>query len=140
MPEIKYKLIADVALFTGNEVLLLKYKDENKYDHQAGWFLPDDLLKEFEHPDEAADRILLEQLNLSNINPALDHIESFKGKDSSWHLVFHYKAEINNYLDIVKSDEISELDWFDLSELPAKKEVAHNGWALFTIKAIRGLK
>lgn len=140
MPEIKYKLIADVALFTGNEVLLLKYKDENKYDHQAGWFLPDDLLSEFEHPDEAADRILLEQLNLSNINPALDHIESFKGKDSSWHLVFHYKAEINNYLDIVKSDEISELDWFDLSELPAKKEVAHNGWALFTIKAIRGLK
>ena len=139
MPEIKYKLIADVALFTDNEVLLLKYKDENKYDHQKGWFLPDDLLQEFEHPDEAADRILLEQLNLSNINPSLDHIESFKGKDSSWHLVFHYKAEINNYTDIVKSDEIAEFDWFDLSELPEKKEVAHNGWALYTIKAIRGL-
>lgn len=140
MSEIKSKLIADIALFTNNEVLLLKYKDANKYDLQKGWFLPDDMLLEYEHPDEAADRIILEQLNLSNINPVLDHIESFKGKDSSWHLVFHYKAEINEQFDIVKSDEIEEFDWFDRSELPDKKEVAHNGWALYTIKTIEGIK
>ncbi len=139
MTEVKCKLIADVALFNGNEVLLVKYTEDNNYDHQKGWFLPDELLMEFEHPDEAADRILLGQFNLSNINPSLDHIESFKGKDSSWHMVFHYKAEINDYLDLVKSDQISEYDWFDLSELPDKKEIAHNGWALFTIKAIRGI-
>ena len=136
MADIKYKLIADVALISEGSVLLVKYKDKNKYDHQPGWFLPDDLLQDFEHPEDAAVRILHEQLKLSNINPKLDHIESFKGRDSSWHLAFHFKAEIAEVPDIVKSDEVKIFDWFDLSELPEKEEVAHHGWALYTLKTI----
>jgi hypothetical protein len=38
----RFKLIADVALFSGDRVLLVKYKDTHKYDQQAGGFLPDD--------------------------------------------------------------------------------------------------
>lgn len=138
MTEPKCKIIADVTLFSGDSVLLVKYKDKNKYDHQSGWFLPDDLIQEFEHPEMAAVRILFEQLKLANINPVLDHIESFKGKDSTWHLVFHYKAAVNEFPDVEPSESIEEYDWFNINQLPDKKEVAHNGWALYTIKVIKG--
>ena len=35
-----HKLIADVCLLNDSKVLLVKYSDTNKYDHQSGWFLP----------------------------------------------------------------------------------------------------
>lgn len=134
----KCKLIADVTLFSDGDVLLVKYKDGNKYDHQKGWFLPDDLLLEFEHPEDAAIRILKEQLNISGIVPDLHTVESFTGKDESWHLVFHYKAVVPLHTVIKKSEDISEYDWFDIKDLPDKKETAHNGWAIYTIKSITG--
>jgi len=136
----KISLIADVLLIAEDKVLMVKYKDKNKYDHQSGWFLPDDLIKEFNHPDDEAIRILNEQLGLSNINPKLDHIESFKGNDKSWHLVFHYKAILPNAPDITKSDEVEEFKWFDLKNLPDKNEVAHHGWALHTIREMLKVK
>lgn len=135
----KCKLISDVAIFSDGDVLLLKYKNDNKYDHQEGWFLPDDILEDGEHPEEAAIRILKEQLNLSNINPILNHIESFTGKDNSWHMVFHYKAEIALADEIRISKDIIEYDWFNVKNLPDKKEIAHNGWAMYTIRAITGI-
>ncbi|MBL8006529.1 MAG: NUDIX hydrolase [Ignavibacteria bacterium] len=138
MKGINCKLIADVSLISGESILLVKYKDRNRYDHQSGWFLPDDIINEFEHPEIAASRILFEQIRLSNINPELDHIESFKGKDSTWHLVFHYKAYLKEIPDAELSEDLETLDWFSLDELPDKKEVAHNGWALYTIKAVTG--
>ncbi len=94
MPQHNCKLVADVAVFAEGDVLLVKYKDSNKYDHQKGWFLPDDLLKEFEHPDEAAKRILHEQLKIRDVEVSLHSIESFKGNDSSWHMAFHFMLEI----------------------------------------------
>ena len=87
-------LVADVALLNGGKVLLTRYKDVNKYDHQQGWFLPDDALNHFEHPETAAKRILKEQLNVSVAELSLGFIESFKGDRGTWHLAFHYKAEL----------------------------------------------
>jgi len=43
-----HTLVADVALMTGRKVLLARYNDVNKYDHQEGWFIPDDALNHFE--------------------------------------------------------------------------------------------
>ena len=40
-----HRLVADVALFARNRVLLVKYKDVSLYDGQRGWFLPDDFLR-----------------------------------------------------------------------------------------------
>lgn len=136
MSKINCKLVADLSVFSINEIFLVKYKDKNKYDHQKGWFLPDDLLMEFEHPVEAAKRILKEQLNLSEASIQLDHIESFQGNDRSWHLVFHYKTEIQNRKLISISEDIDSGEWFSLNNLPDKKEVAHHGWALYTISEI----
>src|SRR5438477_1729231 len=98
------KLIADIAILSEDTFLLVRYKDNNKYDLQSGWFLPDDSIHEFEHPDKAASRILNEQLAIKEKNVKLDHIESFKGKDKSWHLVFHYKLTVDNEIQI-KTDE-----------------------------------
>ncbi|MBK8552154.1 MAG: NUDIX domain-containing protein [Ignavibacteria bacterium] len=131
------KLITDIAVFTNDKVLLVKYRDGNKYDHQTGWFLPDDELKEFEDPDDSAKRILEEQLGISNADSKISFVESFKGNDSSWHIVFHYKTILTETEKIVPSGDIESSEWFDLKSLPDKKEVAHHGWALYTIDAIQ---
>ncbi|MCB0728843.1 MAG: NUDIX hydrolase [Ignavibacteria bacterium] len=127
------KLISDVTVISNDKVLLVRYKDGNKYDHQKGWFLPDDLLKYSEDPDESAKRILNEQLGISESNTVLAFVESFTGNDQSWHIVFHYKTTVGNDIKINQSEDILESKWFDTSELPDKKDVAHNGWALFTL-------
>lgn len=129
-----HKLIADVALVAEGRVLLVKYADTNKYDHQRGWFLPDDLLAHLEHPEHAATRILNEQVNLSVPQVRLSHIESFKGRDGSWHLAFHYKAELDKALPLTPSADIEAAEWFALDHLPSRSEVAHHGWALEVIR------
>jgi ADP-ribose pyrophosphatase YjhB (NUDIX family) len=131
------KLVCDIALFSGRDVLLVKYTDTNKYDHQSGWFLPDDLIQFNEHPEDAAKRILSEQLGMElSKKPELAFIESFTGNDKSWHLVFHFKADLDSKPEIKASENIAEHRWFDLMELPEKNDVAHRGWALYTIEAM----
>ncbi len=132
----KVKLIADVAVFAQRKVLLVKYKDSNKYDHQQGLFLPDDVIAHGEHPDDAATRILSEQLNLDGSEMKLHHIESFTGNDSSWHLVFHYEIYTENMSLVDPSSEIQSAHWFSPEALPDDKEIAHHGWAKQIIQKI----
>ena len=130
-----HTLIADVILLAQGQVLLVKYKQAEKYDLQTGWFLPDDALHHLEHPQDAARRILKEQLGLEHISLHLSHIESFKGNDSSWHLAFHYKAELEKKPAITSSDQIQLAEWFPVDNLPDRSEVAHHGWARVIVKA-----
>jgi ADP-ribose pyrophosphatase YjhB (NUDIX family) len=129
-----HTLVADVALITGGKVLLAKYNDANKYDHQQGWFLPDDALNYFEHPETAAKRILKEQLNVSVPKLSLGFIESFKTDSGAWHLAFHYKAEPQEPLGIKPSKDVKTAEWFPLNQLPDREEVAHHGWALSILR------
>ncbi|MGH8003329.1 MAG: NUDIX domain-containing protein, partial [Limisphaerales bacterium] len=126
MPCDLHSLIADVALLAEGKVLLVRYKDANKYDHQKGWFLPDDALLHLEHPDAGALRILKEQLAFDAASPSLHYIESFKGNDESWHLVFHYKFELPEPPKLSPSADIEKAEWFDLKNLPPPPEVAHH--------------
>lgn len=130
------KLIADVAILANSSILFVKYTDINKYDHQKGWFLPDDLINHVEHPDNAAKRILMEQLGLDETKPKLSFIESFIGGDRSLHLVFHYAVHIDSKPDINSPPDIADVKWFDVKSLPPKREIAHGGWALHTIEEI----
>lgn len=132
------KLIADVAVFSGNKILLVKYTDSNKYDHQKGWFLPDDGINYLEHPEDAAVRILKEQVGITDAELKLNHVESFTGNDRSWHLVFHYRTEIRDESKITASPDLESCEFFGLDSLPDKKEVAHHGWALYTIGDMQG--
>src|SRR5438309_8675078 len=87
-----HKLVADIALFSGRKVLLVKYRDVARYDGQRGWFLPDDFLVHEEHPEDAAKRIAQEQTGVELQDVRLSHIESFG--NGAWHLIFHYRAEL----------------------------------------------
>jgi len=143
-----HTLIADVCLIHDGKVLLVKYTDTNKYDHQSGWFLPDDALHHLEHPQDAARRILKEQLGLSVHDLKLNHIESFKGNDGSWHLAFHYRVVLTAKPGLEPSSDISEAEWFSVPDgtavpdgaavdaLPPKNEFAHHGWGHTVIKAV----
>lgn len=132
-----YSLIADVALFSESGVLLVKYADSAAFDGQTGWFIPDSSIKYLEHPDKAAHRLLKDQLALEGVEPQLDHIESFRGNDGSWHLTFHYKAVLGGTPKIKPSKDVGAVQWFSLEALPAKDEVAHHGWALTTINKMQ---
>jgi ADP-ribose pyrophosphatase YjhB (NUDIX family) len=138
------KLVCDVCILAADQVLLVRYSDTNKYDHQAGLFLPDDYLLALEHPEDAALRILQEQLGISQSVVLqedvlqLDHIESFKGGDKSWHLIFHFALRMGAKPLLTLNPNIAEARWFDLGALPPREEVAHHGWALGVIRQIVG--
>lgn len=138
MPCDQHSLIADIALLAEGKVLLVRYKDVNKYDHQKGWFLPDDALLHLEHPDQCAQRILKEQLAFDAASPSLHYIESFMGNDESWHLVFHYKSELPKIPTLLPAADIEKAEWFDLKNLPSPSEIAHHGWALGILRRITG--
>jgi ADP-ribose pyrophosphatase YjhB (NUDIX family) len=131
-----HKLIADVAVIAEDQVLMVRYSDGNKYDHQNGWFLPDDLLKHVEHPEDAAKRLLADQVGIEAQNLFLSHVESFQGNDGTWHLAFHFVIQFEKLPDIDMSKDIDSFDWFYLDQLPARADVAHHGWALNTIREI----
>ncbi len=100
-----HKLVADVAVLAGRQVLLVRYKETRTYDGQRGWFLPDDSLLFVEHPDEAA-RILREQVGTTASRIGLDHIESFGGGKTAWHLIFHYKAMLADALPVTAGNNV----------------------------------
>ena len=131
-----HKLIADVAVVAEDQVLMVRYSDGNRYDHQTGWFLPDDLLNHLENPEDAARRLLLEQVGVDAGAVFLSHVESFQGKDGTWHLAFHFVIQMEKLPDITMSKDIDSFEWFYLDQLPLRGDVAHRGWALDTIREI----
>jgi ADP-ribose pyrophosphatase YjhB (NUDIX family) len=128
----RVKPIADLALISGGSVLLVKYA--GMPDHQQGWFLPHDLMKEFEHPEKAVIRMAKNDLRLPINNLRLGFIESFRGNDKSWHLSFHYVAETPKASKLRSATDLAAANWFPLVALPTQGEVAHHGWALTTLK------
>ena len=131
-----HTLVADVAMFAHDQVLLVRYADMAKYDNQSGWFLPDDELKYLEHPERAGARILEQQLGLSRLKPRLDHIESFKGDSGTWHMSFHNKLELERMPRLKASNALAEARWFERRKLPVRDEVAHHGWALHVLETV----
>jgi ADP-ribose pyrophosphatase YjhB (NUDIX family) len=128
------KLVADVAVVAGDHVLLVRYRDTSKYDGEAGWFLPDDNLQRLEHPDDAARRIVDEQVGVHGVDVTLAEIESFDG--GAWHLVFHYVAALAEPVEVAAAGNVAETKWCPLGELPDPSEIAHHGWALDVLSRV----
>jgi ADP-ribose pyrophosphatase YjhB (NUDIX family) len=132
-----HRLVADIALLAQRQTLMVRYRDTSNYDHQTGWFLPDDFLQFGEHPEEAATRIAREQAGLAVNRTRLASIESFTGGPSrSWHLIFHYVAELEEATPVEAAGNIKDARWFGLDDLPSASEVAHHGWALDVLNGI----
>ena len=131
----RLKLVADVAMFSEDRVLLVKYKNTHKYDQQAGWFLPDDYLRRLEHPEDAALRILKEQVGLDTVRVDLRFIESFEG-NQAWHLVFHFGAMLPDGSSPTPGTNTAAMEWFSMDHLPDRVDVAHQGWALDVLASL----
>jgi ADP-ribose pyrophosphatase YjhB (NUDIX family) len=133
-----HTLVTDVAVIAEGKVALVKYRDPEQYDGEAGWFLPDDGMNHLEHPQATAKRILQEQLGLERSGGLkLRHFESFKGNRGTWHLSWHYLIEYPHKPEPKLGAMVGELRWFSLDSLPPSKEVAHHGWALQILRAMR---
>ena len=120
------KLVADVAVTAEDRVVLVRYEDTSKYDDERGWFLPDDYLAHGEHPDDAARRIVREQVGLE-LDVRLAEIESFA--NGAWHLIFHYVGVVAQPAPVASGPNVAAAEWFPLDALPPADEVAHHGWA-----------
>jgi ADP-ribose pyrophosphatase YjhB (NUDIX family) len=134
MPTHPIKPISTAAVVAEGHVVLVKYN--GMPDHQRGWFLPHDLLNLFEHPSDGIKRALRGQLGINFEAPALKHVESFKGRDGTWHLSFHHLVALPERMELKPSDALADAGWFKLNALPARDEVAHHGWALDTLEAL----
>src|SRR4051812_30629724 len=129
------KLIATATVVSAaGDVLLVRYAGIP--DHQRGWFMPHDLLEELEHPHDAAARALREQLGIESADLPLKDVESFRGRDGTWHLAFHFLAELSTKVEPRVSEAIAEARWFGRGEVPGRDEVAHHGWALDVLESV----
>ena len=130
-----HRLVGDVTLRAADRVLLVQYR--GLPGRQRGWSLPHDRLNHLEHPDDAARRVLAEQLGLVASQPRLSHIES-NGRDSCWRLAFRHVAELASVPAIIVSEAVRGRQWFALHELPERAAMAHGGWALDTLRRVLG--
>jgi ADP-ribose pyrophosphatase YjhB (NUDIX family) len=128
------KLISTATVVNGDEVLFVRYSEMP--DHQRGWFMPHDLLRELEHPQDAARRALREQLGIEPPALPLKHIESFRGRDKTWHLSFHFLATLPAKVQPRASSAIAAAQWFGRGQLPPRAEVSHHGWALDVLEKV----
>ena len=128
------KLIVDVVVVAADRVLMVE--PAGGQDGETGWFLPDDLMNELEHPEHAAHRILADDLGLEGVDVTLSHMESFTGGDGTWHLIFHYTAHFDDEPDLVLSERMPTAEWFAAESLPGRDEVAHGGWPLGVIRKV----
>ena len=129
-----HRLVADIAIRSRDQVLLVKYQDVSRYDGQRGWFLPDDFLHTLEHPEDAARRIAQDQSGLTLTDVRLSHIESFG--NGAWHLIFHYRADLSDSRGLRPGPNVAALEWFPRSRLPDRSSMAHGGWAADVLDAM----
>jgi ADP-ribose pyrophosphatase YjhB (NUDIX family) len=120
------KPIVTVSLVESGHVLYVHMKEGP--DAQSGLFLPNDVLHFGEDPYDGARRIAKEQAGVDVKQPTLLDVESFEGHDGSWHLAFHFRADIPDRKSLVTSKSIGQTRWSAAGQLPADAEVAHGGW------------
>ncbi len=121
----KHTLVSHVAVLHHSSALLVKYKAGP--DGQQGWFLPNDDLHHLEHPDQAAKRVLKEQVGIEDPTLKLAEIESFVGNNQTWHLIFDYLA-FPRTMNLALGKTIMEAKWFEIDRLPPAESFAHHGW------------
>lgn len=121
------KIIVNVAPRSGTRTVLVRYRA--RPDQQTGWFVPHAELAASTHPEAAAAAVLQRQLGLSAAKLQIKSVDSFTGKDRSWHLPMTFAADVST-IELVLGPDVLEARWFDRTELPSRRDVAHGGWGL----------
>ncbi len=117
------QLIASLVI-TGLEggVLLVRYDPEDDR-----WWLPGSDLEPYEHPDEAARRVLAGLAGLSVRTVAMREVESFRGR-RGWHIVFHYHVAADG-----APAGPPAAQWFAASSLP---RTMHGAWERSVVERV----
>jgi ADP-ribose pyrophosphatase YjhB (NUDIX family) len=76
-----------------------------------------------------------EQVGVELASLDIGFIESFEG-NGAWHIVFHIVGRVEEPSQVVKGMNIAATQWFEVSDLPARSEVAHQGWAIDVVEAL----
>ncbi len=119
------QLIASLVIATpGQEVLFVRYDPE-----EERWWLPGADLEPYEHPDEAARRILADLRGLSVRAMRLHDVESFRGR-RGWHVVFHYLVTAEG-----DPQAAPPAQWFARSKLP---RTMHGRWERDVVQRVLG--
>ena len=114
-PQPAIQLIANLVVTRPDgQVLFVRYDPDDER-----WWLPGEDLNPYEHPDEAARRILAEFKGLTVGAIDMREIESFRGR-RGWHVVFHYRVDADG--DVQSRFPTS---WFALTNLP---RTPHGRW------------
>ncbi len=106
-------------------VLLIK----RKHAPFAGcWALPGGFVDENEHPDDSANRELLEETGVANVD--MTHFACF-GKPNrdprGWTISLAYHAKVNKRLcKPIAADDAEAVDWFNLFEIPDNLAFDHS--------------
>lgn len=110
------QLIANLVVTRlDGQVLFVRYDPEDER-----WWLPGEDLNPYEHPDEAAQRVLSAFDGLKVGAMTMREIQSFRGR-RGWHVMFHYRVD-------AEADDIRSrfpTAWFPLSNLP---RTVHGHW------------
>jgi ADP-ribose pyrophosphatase YjhB (NUDIX family) len=114
-PQPPIQLIANLVVRRADgQVLFVRYDPDDER-----WGLPGEDLHPYEHPDEAAQRILAEFSGLTIRTMGMHEIESFRGR-RGWHVVFHFRVDADG--DVQSRFPTA---WFALSNLP---RTPHGRW------------
>jgi DNA-binding PadR family transcriptional regulator/ADP-ribose pyrophosphatase YjhB (NUDIX family) len=109
------QLIANLVVTRADgQVLFVRYDAEDER-----WWLPGEDLNPYEHPDEAAQRVLGAFPGLRINKMEMREIQSFRGR-RGWHVMFHYRVD-------AAGDVESRFPtrWFPLNGLP---RTVHGHW------------
>jgi ADP-ribose pyrophosphatase YjhB (NUDIX family) len=120
-PEVQ--VIANVVVLRDDgRVLLVRHDPDDER-----WWLPGDDARPYQHPDERAREVVEELGGLTCRSLAMVFVESFRGR-RGWHLVFHYRAEVDG-------DPSADLEaaWFEPDELP---RTMHGGWERAAVRRV----
>lgn len=109
------QLIANLVVTRPDgQVLFVRYDPEDER-----WWLPGEDLNPYEHPDEAAQRVLGAFSGLSVGAVVMREIQSFRGR-RGWHVMFHYRVDAEG--DVTSPFPTA---WFPLTSLP---RTVHGRW------------
>lgn len=113
------QLLADIVVLDDSAVLLVQPAEPS--DGREGWRLPGESLRQGEHPEACARRVLKDELGMEPDVVSLADVESLDNE--SWRVIFHYRCDADRRPEPAPS--IREVRFFQLEHLP---QMAYGSW------------
>ncbi len=102
-----------------HEILLEKVAKDFEGYAAGKWIIPGVVLKFGEHPDEAAERIFTQELEIAERPLTLRQLQSHLDRGGHWDLIYIYECNPISESELVKPAKgIEKLEYHDPQKLP----------------------